>query len=85
MTLEDSLPTVELQRAVEAALAEDLGAGDVTTSALIPSDVSAGASIRCNASGVVAGVPPTAATEAEAEEEGFRGLWYCEQWNGECG
>jgi nicotinate-nucleotide pyrophosphorylase (carboxylating) len=61
MTREDGLPVEELQRAVETALAEDLAAGDATTDALISSDVSIAATIRCRAPGVVAGVPVAAA------------------------
>jgi nicotinate-nucleotide pyrophosphorylase (carboxylating) len=61
-------PTLELQpitqalapetldRLIEAALAEDIGAGDVTTDALIPMDMTCRGKIVCKEDGVVAGL-----------------------------
>lgn len=59
------LPLLVVQRAVEAALAEDLGlAGDITTDATIPATATARAAFRAREAGVVSGVDVAAATFA---------------------
>ncbi len=50
------LTTEEIQRAVKAALAEDVGAGDVTTLAIVPESASASALMRAREPLVVAGL-----------------------------
>jgi nicotinate-nucleotide pyrophosphorylase (carboxylating) len=56
------LSPVEIERAVTRALAEDLGrAGDITSIATIPEDLSAHASVVARAGGVIAGLPLVAA------------------------
>jgi len=50
------LSEVEVGDIVERALAEDLGSGDVTTEALIPSDQRGSASIVAQEKGVLAGI-----------------------------
>jgi nicotinate-nucleotide pyrophosphorylase len=57
------LPPFLVQRAVAAALAEDLGtAGDITTDAIIPSDAEAEATIVARKEGVIAGLDLAEAT-----------------------
>jgi nicotinate-nucleotide pyrophosphorylase (carboxylating) len=51
------LPAFALDRIVEAALAEDLPWGDLTTDNLIPAGVTARAEAVAKASGVIAGLP----------------------------
>lgn len=56
-TFDASLPSTLIARAVEAALAEDLGlAGDVTTDACIPADTRAKAVLATRKPGVIAGL-----------------------------
>lgn len=56
-TFDTTLPSTLITRAVEAALAEDLGlAGDVTTDACIPADARAKAVIATRRPGVIAGL-----------------------------
>ena len=50
-----------LDRLVEAALAEDVGDGDVTTEALVPADLRCRAQLLVEEPGVVCGVPAAAA------------------------
>ncbi|MGD0058178.1 MAG: carboxylating nicotinate-nucleotide diphosphorylase [Verrucomicrobiia bacterium] len=52
-----ALPREFIQNIVRAALAEDVGAGDITTDAAIPADQSAEASIVAKEPCVVAGLP----------------------------
>ena len=52
----DSLSVEEIRRAAQAALAEDIGAGDVTTLATIPADASARALMVAREPLVVAGL-----------------------------
>jgi nicotinate-nucleotide pyrophosphorylase (carboxylating) len=57
------LPRFLVERAVAAALAEDLGtAGDITTDAIIPSDAEAQATIVARKEGVIAGLDLAEAT-----------------------
>jgi nicotinate-nucleotide pyrophosphorylase (carboxylating) len=52
-----SLPSVLIEPIVRAALLEDLGrAGDITTNAIVPSDVRAKVSLAARQAGVVAGL-----------------------------
>ncbi|MFO0707276.1 MAG: carboxylating nicotinate-nucleotide diphosphorylase [Nitrospira sp.] len=51
-----SLPAVEIRRAVRAGLEEDLEGGDATTTALFPKSVQASATIVAQQSAVVAGM-----------------------------
>jgi len=46
----------EIEQVVARALAEDVGAGDVTTEALVPADLEASASILAKRDGVLAGM-----------------------------
>lgn len=51
------LPAFALDRVVEAALAEDLPWGDLTTDNLIPAGLTAAGEVRVKAEGVIAGLP----------------------------
>ena len=53
----------EIRRAVQLALAEDLGAGDVTTLALVPESAAARAMMRAREPLVVAGLALRHSTE----------------------
>jgi nicotinate-nucleotide pyrophosphorylase (carboxylating) len=53
----ESLPETEVNRAVDLALAEDVGGGDVTTLATIPEDATARAVMTAREALVVAGLP----------------------------
>jgi len=53
----DALGTAELDRLIEAALAEDIGSGDVTSEAIIPLDMTCRGKIVCRQDGVIAGLP----------------------------
>jgi nicotinate-nucleotide pyrophosphorylase (carboxylating) len=57
LRLVESLPEAEVNRAVDAALAEDVGNGDVTTLATIPEDAAARAVMTAREALVVAGLP----------------------------
>lgn len=58
MIASPSLPRILIVDAVRAALKEDLGrAGDVTTSATIPADAMASATIGARQAGAIAGLP----------------------------
>lgn len=46
-----------LDRLIHAALEEDIGAGDITTRAVLQEPVSASASITANSGGIIAGLP----------------------------
>ena len=64
------LPRFLVQRAVAAALAEDLGtAGDITTDAIIPSDAEAEATIVARKEGVIAGLDLAEATFAALDPD----------------
>jgi nicotinate-nucleotide pyrophosphorylase (carboxylating) len=64
------LPRFLVQRAVPAALAEDLGtAGDITTDAIIPSDAEAEATIVARKEGVIAGLDLAEATFAALDPD----------------
>ncbi|MBL8566420.1 MAG: carboxylating nicotinate-nucleotide diphosphorylase [Hyphomicrobiaceae bacterium] len=63
------LPGVIVRRAVQEALAEDLGlVGDVTTNATIPADVQARAVIAARKAGVVSGIDLAIAAFREMDE-----------------
>jgi nicotinate-nucleotide pyrophosphorylase (carboxylating) len=51
-----AVATDTLERIVHAALAEDIGAGDVTTEATVPADAVGGAAVVVKESGVVCGL-----------------------------
>jgi len=51
----------DIERVVEAALAEDVGSGDATTLALVPADARCRAELLLEEPGVVCGVPVAAA------------------------
>jgi nicotinate-nucleotide pyrophosphorylase (carboxylating) len=51
----------DVDRVVEAALAEDVGSGDLTTAALVPADTRCRAQLLLEEPGVVCGVPVAAA------------------------
>jgi len=53
-------PEWDLEPLLRAALAEDVGAGDVTTLATVPADRQGEASIRAKAAGVICGLPVAA-------------------------
>ena len=54
--LVDQLGTEEIRRTVQAALAEDIGGGDVTTLAIVPKNATAKAMMRARESLIVAGL-----------------------------
>jgi nicotinate-nucleotide pyrophosphorylase (carboxylating) len=58
-----------IRQLVEAALAEDRAADDITTSALVPPDQSGRASIAAQAEGVLAGLPLARATFANVDSK----------------
>src|SRR4051812_22462147 len=51
------LPLETLDQVVRAALAEDVGTGDLTTEATVPGSTHAEAQIVAKAAGVIAGLP----------------------------
>jgi nicotinate-nucleotide pyrophosphorylase (carboxylating) len=55
------LMQADIDRVVDAALAEDLGSGDATTLALVPEDARCRAELLLEESGVICGVPVAAA------------------------
>jgi nicotinate-nucleotide pyrophosphorylase (carboxylating) len=55
------LSQTDIDRVVEAALAEDVGSGDATTLALVPADARCRAELLLEEPGVVCGVPVAAA------------------------
>ena len=55
------LTDAEIDRVVSSALAEDVGAGDVTTTALVPPEARCRAQLLLEEPGVVCGVPVAAA------------------------
>ena len=62
-----ALPREFIQNIVRAALAEDIGAGDITTDTAIPTDQSAEASIVAKEPCVVAGLPLVAEVFAQVD------------------
>jgi len=62
-----SLPTELIQNVVRAALAEDVGAGDITTESTVPAELRAQAVIIAKEPCVVAGMPLVAAVFAELD------------------
>jgi len=62
-----SLPTELVQNVVRAALAEDVGAGDITTESTVPTELRAQAVIIAKEPCVVAGMPLVAAVFAELD------------------
>jgi nicotinate-nucleotide pyrophosphorylase (carboxylating) len=52
----DALAPDTLDALIESALAEDIGAGDVTTDAVIPTDMTCRGKIVCKEDGVIAGL-----------------------------
>jgi nicotinate-nucleotide pyrophosphorylase (carboxylating) len=70
----------ELRDLVARALAEDLGAGDITSQAVVPADASATARIMQKQPGVVFGLEVAAEAFAQAGAEGFEGLQAEGEW-----
>jgi nicotinate-nucleotide pyrophosphorylase (carboxylating) len=70
-----AVATDTLERIVHAALAEDVGAGDVTTEATVPADATGAAAILVKELGVVCGLQPLELTfralDPELEFEAF--------------
>ncbi|HKD99471.1 MAG TPA: nicotinate-nucleotide diphosphorylase (carboxylating), partial [Planctomycetota bacterium] len=52
-----TVPTDAIAAAVDAALAEDVGPGDVTSEAVVPESLRARATIVAREEGILAGVP----------------------------
>lgn len=75
-SLDGGLPRLLITRAVEQALAEDLGTrGDLTTDATVPADVAAAASFGARRDGVIAGLAVAeAAFQAVDPRVGFEAL-----------
>ncbi len=63
----NSLPVEYIRQLVRTALAEDLGAGDITTEATVPADLRAQAVMIAKEPCVVAGLPLASAVFAELE------------------
>jgi nicotinate-nucleotide pyrophosphorylase (carboxylating) len=57
-----SIPNFQLNQFIEAALAEDIRSGDITTNALIPANAQAVALMRFRESGVVCGIDAAKST-----------------------
>ena len=64
----DALAPDTLDALIAAALAEDIGAGDVTTDAVIPSDMTCRGKIVCKEDGVIAGLTVAARVFAMVDE-----------------
>jgi nicotinate-nucleotide pyrophosphorylase (carboxylating) len=56
-TLTDPLAPEHLDPLIQAALAEDVGDGDITTDAIIPPEMTCRGKIICKQDGVIAGLP----------------------------
>lgn len=69
MTSADPLTADEIQRAIRLALAEDVGAGDVTTLATVPADMAATATMVAREILVVAGLALAEAAFRELSQE----------------
>lgn len=63
------VPLSSVARAVESALAEDLGWGDATTESLIPEESVGAASVVSRGRGVVAGLPVAATVFAMVDDD----------------
>ena len=70
----------ELRGLVARALAEDLGAGDITSQAVVPADAGATARIVQKQPGVVFGLEVAAEAFAQAGAEGFEGIQAEGEW-----
>ena len=70
----------ELRGLVARALAEDLGAGDITSQAVVPADEAATARIIQKQPGVVFGLEVAAEAFAQAGADGFEGLQAEGEW-----
>ena len=70
----------ELRDLVARALAEDLGAGDVTSQAVVPADAAATARIVQKEPGVVFGLEVAAEAFSQAGAKGFDGLQAEGEW-----
>jgi nicotinate-nucleotide pyrophosphorylase (carboxylating) len=70
----------ELRDLVARALAEDVGAGDITSQAVVPADASATARIVQKRPGVVFGLEVAAEAFVQAGAEGFEGLQAEREW-----
>ncbi len=68
MTLTDTLP-VDIQDAIRRALAEDIGAGDVTTESILPASAHMRGQIIAKQAGVIAGLDVAAAVYREVDSE----------------
>jgi len=64
----DALAPETLDALIEAALAEDIGAGDVTTAAVIPADMTCRGKIVCKEDGIIAGLSVAARVFAMVDE-----------------
>lgn len=64
----DALAPDTLDALIEAALAEDIGSGDVTTDAVIPADMTCRGKIVCKEDGVIAGLSVAARVFAMVDE-----------------
>ena len=64
----DALAPDTLDALIEAALAEDIGAGDVTTDAVIPADMTCRGKIVCKEDGVIAGLSVASRVFAMVDE-----------------
>lgn len=56
-TLTESLSPEAVDASIERALLEDVGAGDVTTDAIVPEDMTCRGKVVCLQDGIVAGMP----------------------------
>ena len=63
----NALPAEYIRQLARAALAEDVGAGDITTNAAVPADMSAQAAMVAREPCVVAGLPLVMAVFAECD------------------
>ena len=64
----DALAPATLDELIQSALAEDIGAGDVTTDAVIPTDMTCRGKIVCKEDGVIAGLSVAARVFATVDE-----------------
>ncbi|HWF57211.1 MAG TPA: carboxylating nicotinate-nucleotide diphosphorylase [Candidatus Dormibacteraeota bacterium] len=64
----EALTPETLDELIESALAEDIGAGDVTTDAVIPSDMTCRGKIVCKEDGIIAGLSVAARVFALVDE-----------------
>jgi len=63
-----ALAAENVDRLIETALTEDVGAGDVTTDALIPMDMTCRGKIVCKEDGIIAGLSVAARVFAMVDE-----------------